>query len=48
MVADSIGFSTIKTIVDATVNGSLRPQIAKLAECSKITVWSYQKKLGLL
>ncbi len=38
----------LEVVRDATENGSLRPQIAKLTGVSKITVWKYQKKLGLL
>ena len=38
----------LEIVRDATANGSLRPQIAKLTGVSKVTVWKYQKKMGLL
>jgi len=35
-------------ILESTANGSSRPEISKLADCSTVTVWKYQKKFGLL
>lgn len=38
----------IEIICEATANGSLRPQIAQLTGISKVSVWKYQKRLGLI
>ena len=35
-------------ILESTANGSTRPEISRLANCSTVTVWKYQKKFGLL
>ena len=38
----------LEYIRNATDSGSLRPQIAKMTGVSKITIWKYQKRMGLL
>ena len=38
----------VRIIHVATMSGSLRPQIACIVGVSKITVWKYQKRMGLI
>jgi len=39
---------SVDIILDATVSGSSRPDIARMAKCTATTVWNYQKRSGLL
>ena len=41
------GFGKALSILEGTANGSTREQIATFSNCSEITVWSYQKRLGV-
>ena len=43
-----ITVTQIEKIKELTVKGYSRGRIAELADCSKNTVWRYQKKLDLL
>lgn len=38
----------VARLVEMSVDGKSRPEIAKEVECSTVTVWVYQKKIGLL
>jgi len=38
----------LKIIYDMTLSGASRGEIAKAIRCSKMTVYRYQKKLGLI
>ena len=45
--SDPISMKQVKLIAELTEKGESRPRIARKVDCSTITVYNYQKKLGL-
>lgn len=45
---NSLGVSTVKKILDLSNNGLNRKQIATELSISKMSVYNYQKKYGLI
>ena len=38
----------VARLIELSVDGKSRPDIAREVQCSTVTVWVYQKKIGLL